>query len=230
MMDGKTRATLLEQLRDGKNPLAWDEFFQRYWPLLFAYSKHRGCSDHTAEEIVQEVMLEVFEQRDLFHYDPARGRFRDWLAAVVRNKVAEHRRRPAQRVRAPGGEASAAVAEPEADQPEPDAAWETAFENALLLVLLDVARREVNPRDFLAFELLAVAGLSGHAVARITGLSRNAAYKARRRVMKRLQQLAGTYGDDGRLTAQIREALAERPCPAVERSLTTRMEATMRSR
>jgi RNA polymerase sigma-70 factor (ECF subfamily) len=229
MMDGKTRATLLEQLRDGTNPLAWDEFFQRYWPLLFAYSKHRGCSDHTAEEIVQEVMVEVFNQRDLFHYDPARGRFRDWLAVVVRNKVAEHRRRPAQRVRAAGGD-TPAMAEPAAAEPEPDAAWETAFENALLPVLLDVARREVNPRDFLAFELLAIAGLSGHAVARITGLSRNAAYKARRRLMERLRQLAGTYGDDGRLTARIREALAERPSPAVERSLSTRIEATMRSR
>jgi len=230
MMNGKTRATLLEQLRDGTHPLAWDEFFGRYWSLVFGYARHRGCSDYTAEEIVQEVMLKVFEEKDVFQYDPRRGRFRDWLAAVVRNKVAEHRRRPSERVRAPGGDSPLRGVEPEADEPQPDAAWERAFEDTLLAALLDAARREVNPRDFLAFELLAIEGLSGAEVARITGLSRNAAYKARRRVLKRLRQLGGTYADNGQLTERIKQALSSRPGPAVQRSLTTRMERTMRSR
>ena len=63
-MSGKTRATLLERLHEGSDPLAWEEFYQRYWPLVYASAKRRGCSDHTAEEIVQEVMLTVFEQKD----------------------------------------------------------------------------------------------------------------------------------------------------------------------
>ena len=55
------------------------DFFERYWQVVFAYARRRGCSDDTAEEIVQDVMLAVFEKRDIYRYDPGRGRFRDWL-------------------------------------------------------------------------------------------------------------------------------------------------------
>jgi len=105
-MTTSTRATLLERLRDGENAFAWDEFFACYWPTIYGFARHRGCSEHTAEEIVQDVMLKVFQQRDVYQYDPLRGRFRDWLGTVVRNQVAEHRRRPANRLRAAGGEAN----------------------------------------------------------------------------------------------------------------------------
>ena len=101
-MVSNTRATLLERLRDGANALAWDEFFAYYWPTIYGFARHRGCSEHTAEEIVQDVMLKVFQQRDVYQYDPARGRFRDWLGTVVRNNVAEHRRRPANRLQGSG--------------------------------------------------------------------------------------------------------------------------------
>ena len=77
-MTSCTRATLLERIGDGADALAWDEFFARYWPTIYGFARHRGCAEHTAEEIVQDVMLKVFQQRDVYQYDPARGRFRDW--------------------------------------------------------------------------------------------------------------------------------------------------------
>jgi RNA polymerase sigma factor (sigma-70 family) len=229
-MSNDTRATLLERLRVGGDPLAWDEFFARYWRLIYAFARHRGCSEHTAEEIVQDVMLKVFEQRDVFQYDPRRGRFRDWLGALVRNKVAEHRRRPSERIRAVGGQSPAAPIESESGDAGPDAAWEAAFEQALLTILLDVVRREVNPRDYLAFELFALHELPGSEVARITGLTRNAVYKARKRVFRRLKDLSGTYPQDGQLGLRIKQALRRLPGAAVERSLTTQVQRTMRSR
>ena len=210
--------------------MAWEEFFGHYWPVIFALARCRGCSEYTAEEVVQDVMLNVFQQRDLFQYDPARGRFRDWLSVVVRNKVAEHRRRPAGRIRGAGGDSDTNLPQPESDDTPADELWEAAFENALLVVLLDVVRREVNPRDYLAFELLAINELPGAETARITGLTRNAAYKARRRVLGRLRELGGTYGEDGQLSRRIKQAMQSRPSAAVQRSLTTRVEKTMRSR
>jgi RNA polymerase sigma factor (sigma-70 family) len=229
-MVSQTHATLLERLQDGADPLAWEEFFQRYWRLLYTMARHRGCSEHTAEEIVQDVMTSVFQQQDVFRYDPLRGRFRDWLATVVRNLVAGHRRQPSQRVRGAGGDGPHALADLETDEAAAETAWEAAFEAALLATLLDVVRREVAPETFQAFELAVLHELPGAQVAEMTGLSRNAVYLARRRVLARLKELGASYRNEGQLGAQLRQELRWEPAAAVERSLTAHIEKTMRSR
>ena len=109
---------------------------------------------------------------------PAAADFATGSAAVVRNLVAKHRRQPAQRIRGRGGEAGDDFAAAEADDGQPDALWETAYEQAMLAVLLDVVRREVAPQSYQAFELVVLRGLSGEQAATITGLSRNAVYLA----------------------------------------------------
>ena len=229
-MTSTTRATLLDRLRDGGDALAWDEFFARYWPTIYGFARRRGCSEHTAEEIVQDVMLKIFQQRDVYQYNPVLGRFRDWLGTVVRNKIFEHRRRPANRVQGKGGDSAGDVLEQASDGNTPDDAWEAAFENNLLLTLLDAVRRETNARTYLAFELVALNGFSGSEAARITGLSRNAVYKAHKRVFERLVELGAPYRDEGRLAAEIKQAVENRPPAGAERSLTARIQKTMCSR
>ncbi|MBN1591014.1 MAG: sigma-70 family RNA polymerase sigma factor [Pirellulales bacterium] len=224
-MNSQTRPSLLERLRDGVDPMAWDDFFDRYWRLIFTFARRRGCSDDTAEEIVQDVMMTVFEQRDVFSYDPGKGRFRNWLGTVVRYKVAQHRRQPAQRIRGGGS----GFVEPVDDQDDAEELWESAFEQALLTLLLDVVRREVDPRTYQAFELSALGELSGKDVARVTGLSRNAVYLARRNVTKRLARLAESYRNDGSLSKRLKQALDELPAPRVERAVSGRI-SLLRSR
>ena len=229
-MDSRTRITLLERIRDGADPLAWQAFSDRYWRLIFTFAKKRGCSDHTAEEIVQDAMLEVFRERDVFSYDPARGRFRDWLGTMVRNFVAKHRRKPAQRIRGRGGDSDDLFPEHELRDDQPDALWEAAYEQAMLTVLLDVVRREVSPQTYQAFELAAIRGLSGEQAAKITGLSRNAVYLSRKRVFERLRELGAPYRNKGQLHQRVQETLAICPKPDIERSMITRLEHTMQSR
>jgi RNA polymerase sigma-70 factor (ECF subfamily) len=223
----KTKPTLLKRIQDGRDALAWRDFFDRYWRLIYALAKHRGSSDHTAEEIVQDVMVAVFEKRDVFRYDVHRGRFRDWLGALVRNKLADHRRRPSQRIRARGGDADQQSVEIEDAANGPDAAWDAAFEDALLAALLDLVRKEMNPRTYQAFELFALHGLPGAKVAEATGLTANAVYQARKNVVKRLVELGASYRDEGQLDDRIKHALQFQPSAAVERSITDRVTASM---
>lgn len=229
-MKSSTSATLLDRLRDGRDSLAWDEFFQRYWLLIYSYASRRGCSSHTAEEIVQEVMLKLFERKDVFRYDPQRGRFRDWLATVVRNKVAELRRRPAARDRARGGNASDNLPEPADDAAAVDDAWETTFEQSLLGALLEVVRREMDPRSYLAFEMTVLDELPASKVAAHLGLNRSTVFRTRKKVFHRLEQLGAAYRSRGQLPEQVKQTLLARPQAAVERSLVDRIETTMLSR
>ena len=67
-------------------------------------------------------------------------------------------------------------------------------------------------------------------VAEYTGLSRNSVYRSHKRALGRLKQLGATYRNDGQLGERVKQAMRSRPDAAVERSLTARIEKTMRSR
>lgn len=224
-MDSQTHVTLLERLREASDPLAWEEFYERYWRLIFATARRRGCSDHTSEEIVQEAMVTVFKGRAAFRYDPERGRFRDWLGTVVRNAVAARRRSPADRARPLADDAAlAALADGAAP---PDAEWNRAFDLATLASLLDIVRHEVAPASFQAFELAVLQEMPGAEVAQVTGLSRNAVYLARRRILQRLKELGATVEPAGPIEARLREAVRQTPRHTVERAVTVQAEQTL---
>ena len=137
---------------------------------------------------------------------------------------------PSERVRARGGDSGVGILDAEAPEASPDEAWQTIFEASLIVVLLDVVRREVNPRTYQAFELFTLEEMSGREVARITGLSRNAVYQARKKVFTRLRELGAMYRENGRLREGVKQSLESLPSPAVQRSLTARIARTMRSR
>jgi len=219
----------LERIRDATDTLAWEEFFGRYWRLVFALAKARGCSDQTAEEIVQDVMLKVFDEREVFRYDPGRGRFRDWLGAVVRNRVAQVRRRPSEQARALALPWDDNIADPSHDV-RPDEVCEAAFEQALLATLLRIVRREVHPRTYQAFELFVLKEIPGADVARTTGLSRNAVYQARKNVLRRLTELGAAYRTHEVSDEDLRAAVRAQPDRAVERAIVTRTQAARSNR
>jgi RNA polymerase sigma factor (sigma-70 family) len=223
--NANTRMSLLDRLHDGADPVAWDDFFRRYWPYIFSIARRRGCTEHTAEEVVQDVMLAIFEKKAVFRHDPARGRFRDWLGGVVRNKVTLRRRSPAERCRAPGGDD--ALPEIESHDAEPDAELEAAFDQATLAFLLDMVRSEVHPRTYQAFEAFTLGGCSGAEAARLTGLTPNAVYQARKNILRRLRELGAAFDRDGPPEKLIRAAMRSRPSAVVERSLATRIEQTV---
>ena len=65
--------------------------------------------------------------------------------------------------------------------------------------------------------------------ARVTGLSRNAVYLARRRVLDRLAELGATIEPAAAVEACLREAVEEGPRPTVERAVTAQVEHSMRA-
>jgi RNA polymerase sigma factor (sigma-70 family) len=219
-----TRTSLLERLHEGGDPVVWDDFFRRYWPFIFSIARQRGCNEHTAEEIVQEVMLAIFEKKAVFRHDPSRGRFRDWLGGVVRNKVVVRQRSPEERCRATGGDVLPDI---ESSDEPPDAQLEAAFDQAMLAFLLDQVRREVHPRTYQAFEAFTLGGCSGAEAAKLTGLTPNAVYQARKNILRRLRELGAAFDRDGPPDEFIRAAMHSRPSAIVERSLVTRIEHTV---
>jgi DNA-directed RNA polymerase specialized sigma24 family protein len=101
-----TQTTLLEGMRGGGNPRAWQEFMRLYAPPLVAFVRRLGLADADAADAVQETLVAVHKLfRDLpAPFDRTKGRFKSWLRAVAQHKVRDVQRRWARLGRTAGPE------------------------------------------------------------------------------------------------------------------------------
>ena len=51
-----------------------------YWYPLYAYARRRGLAPEHAADVTQDFFLRLIERNSLGNADPARGRFRTFLA------------------------------------------------------------------------------------------------------------------------------------------------------
>ena len=54
-----TRQSLLLRLRNLEDQLSWQEFFDRYWKLIYSVARRSGLSDAEAQDVVQETIISV---------------------------------------------------------------------------------------------------------------------------------------------------------------------------
>jgi RNA polymerase sigma-70 factor (ECF subfamily) len=83
--DLPTRPTLLVRLRDLADVQAWNEFFERYTPIIYDWTRRLGLQPADAADVTQTVFSKVVGAIQRFDYDPARGSFRGWLKTVTRH-------------------------------------------------------------------------------------------------------------------------------------------------
>ena len=83
-----TKKSLLAKVRAG-DEVSWEEFYEAYRPLILLCGGDCSLTPDENEELVQQVMTELFTkdllgkydpdhipENVVFHYDPKRGRFR----------------------------------------------------------------------------------------------------------------------------------------------------------
>lgn len=90
----ETDEALLDQLKRVDAHGAWAEFYQLYWLAVIRYACKLGLSHTQAQDVLQETMMALMRLLPQFEYDPARGRFRNFLLTIVhRRALAAMRRR-----------------------------------------------------------------------------------------------------------------------------------------
>jgi RNA polymerase sigma-70 factor (ECF subfamily) len=92
-----TSLSLLQRLRQPGQADAWERFARLYTPLLVAWSRRPryGLQPADADDLVQDILADLFRKLPQFHYDPERG-FRGWLRGVFHHKWVDHCRRAAR--------------------------------------------------------------------------------------------------------------------------------------
>jgi RNA polymerase sigma-70 factor (ECF subfamily) len=181
-----TSPTLLERLRQSADEAAWRQLAQLYTPLLFYWARRCGESEQDAADLVQDVFVTLLQTLPTFRSDKS-GQFRGWLRTVILNKLRDRKRREAT--------ANKALAQHGQAPDLPDVAeayWETEYRQDLARRALQLMQAEFAPATWKSCWETVVEGRSIDAVARELGMSENAVYIARCRVLRRLrEQLAG---------------------------------------
>jgi RNA polymerase sigma-70 factor (ECF subfamily) len=183
-----TSTELLEGLARSDSE-AWGRFVARYRPLLLAWCGRAGLPPEDAEDVAQAALADFAAAYRDGRYDRSHGRLRAWLHGFARTSLARWWRARGAREVPAGAATSGGVLHSLPSPDEQDAHWEAEWRAAVLGHALEAVRREVQPATWLAFERFALEERDARAVAAELGLSENAVYGAKRRVLARLREV-----------------------------------------
>lgn len=176
-----TPVSLLERLRQPGQTRAWEQFVELYTPALFAWARRLGMQASDAADLVQEVFTILVQRLPEFEYDRHKS-FRKWLHTVTLNKWRDLcRRRPL-----PAGAPTAALDELPG-RSEPAALEEAEYRGLLVRRALEIMQADFEPATWRACWEFVVEGRPAAEVADELGLSVNAVYLAKGRVLRRLR-------------------------------------------
>lgn len=172
-----TSVSLLERLRQQTDNHAWERLVRLYTPLLLYWARKTGLNDQDAADLVQDVLIVLVQKLPEFQYQPGRS-FRGWLRTVLMNKWRDRPRR------APVPLDSGIQAEAPAEEP----LGEREYRLFLLGQALRIMAAEFEPATWQACWETVVMARPAAEVAAELGISVNAVYLAKSRVLARLRQ------------------------------------------
>jgi RNA polymerase sigma-70 factor (ECF subfamily) len=194
-----TSASLLERAR-ARDEAAWERIVDLYAPLVYRWCRRRGLDESDTLDVGQEVFQSVYAKLETFRRTGPEQSFRAWLKAIAENKVLVLFRRRSRQPAAPGGsDAREMLADWTLDPRGRDDEEEEEERSERKLVLhrcLDAVRAEFEPRTWEAFWRVVVEEIPAADVARALGISRNAVYLAKSRVLGRLSELFDQIVED----------------------------------
>lgn len=198
MDDLRTRATLLLDLRDVDNAVAWNEFVEVYTPLIYRFCRSRGVSTDHIADVTQDTLQSVVKAIQTFEYRPEKGKFRSWLFRVTYSRLARHMAKENRQPHTPGASVVQNLAEAQgADQLEEK--WNLEYRQQMFRWATSKVRPSVADKAWEAFWLTAVDGKSGQEVGALLGMSTGAVYVAKSRIVAQLRQCVASVAGEADL-------------------------------
>lgn len=174
----------LERVRSGE-PSAWQAFVRLYGPLIYHWCQRCGLQVADAADVGQDVFRAVLIALPQFQRE-ADGSFRGWLRVITRNKVRDFLREQT-RVPGAGGDTGDQLASVAAD-PVPGEGIDPDEERILYRRALELVLTEHREETRQAFLRVVIDRQDPSAVASDLGLTVNAIYLAKSRILRRLRE------------------------------------------
>ena len=203
-----TSPTLLRAIAADPESPRWNDFARLYGPVVRrclartgAAGRPLGSADR--DDLVQ--FLAVARALPGFRYDPARGRFRGYLATVVRNLVLRRRREEAARPEV----AVAETGEREAAPATTDAERELMLECWTLALARVLREHAFTPNAKAVFRAHVLDDRPAADVAAEFRMRPNAVYQVKDRVLRAVRRELASFGQGRLPLADLHERLLD---------------------
>jgi len=177
-----TSPSLLAQLKNSSsNTLAWHRFVELYTPLLMYWIRRTGLNASDSADIVQEVLITMTVRLPSFQYDKSTPSFRAWLRKVTVIKCRDLMRKKVTR------EIHEALKHVDEKPTEQSIFSDQEFHQLLAKRALQMMQSEFETSTWRACWETTVNDRPAAEVAQELGMTVNAVYLAKARVLKRLR-------------------------------------------
>lgn len=191
-----TSTTLLNAVAQGGDAAADRAFYDRYSRLARAVALHCEMRPEACDDVIQETIWAATQALREHRYDREQGRFKAFFKGVLSHKINDARY--GRRLSSPAGD-GADLAEVPDKSPGPAEQFEAMFEaewhKAQFEEALAEVRSQVEPQTWQAYDLYVNQNWRPADVAKLLGISRNAIYIAKSRVLDAATQLIHTKFD-----------------------------------
>jgi RNA polymerase sigma-70 factor (ECF subfamily) len=188
-MSDITSISLLDRLQQGPDDTAWLRMVDLYTPLIRGWLRRYSLHDEDAEDLVQEVLSIVVRKLPDFKKNERIGAFRRWLRTITVNCLRDLWRSQRYRPRATGnGEFGAILDQLEDPESALSKIWDKEHDLHVTRCLLEKIQPRFEDKTWRAFQRVALEGASVDATAKELGLTVNAVFIAKSRVIHALRQ------------------------------------------
>jgi RNA polymerase sigma-70 factor (ECF subfamily) len=185
----ETSASLLERLSDRPDGAAWRRLVDLYTPLLRGWLGRHGLQACDVEDLVQDVLAVVVRELPHFRHNRRTGAFRRWLRTILVHRLRDFWRARQLRPQPAGGDRWQHLLEHLSDPDDPlSRLWDEEHDRHVVRLLLERIEGDVTPSTWQAFRRVVVEGRDEETVAAELGLSVNAVFIAKSRVLSRLRR------------------------------------------
>ena len=191
-----TSLSLLDRLKRDQDPESWRRLLDLYTPLIRGWLRRHGLSEPDADDLVQEVLIVVVRRVPDFVREPRPGAFRRWLKTITVHCAHTFWRSRKRRPAATGDSQFLDMLQ-QLENPESGLSqlWDQEHDRHVFRHLMEQVRPQFTPATWEAFRRFALDDESAEDVATALGMTTNAVFIAKSRVLRSLRELGKGFID-----------------------------------
>ncbi len=189
MNEATTSLSLLDRLCQAANSADWDQLVRAYSPLLSKWAGRYDVQAADVEDLVQDVLLVVMRELPSFRHSRQPGAFRTWLRRILVNRLRNFWRDRGRGAKRERDNLAARLDELEDPASSLSRLWDREHDCHLAARLLKLLDNRFTESTREAFRRLVLEGEEAEQVAAGLGLSLNAVFTAKSRVLRELRIL-----------------------------------------